>query len=86
MVGGIIVRLDKYLKCSRIIKRRTVAKEACDQGRVILNGNIAKAGSEIKEEDIIEINFGNRKKKIRVTNINEHMRKQEAQTMYDEIQ
>ncbi len=54
------MRLDKYLKVSRIIKRRTVAKEACDGGRVTINGKVSKAGAEVKEGDIMEIRFGNR--------------------------
>ena len=53
------MRLDKYLKVSRIIKRRTVAKEACESGRVIINGKVAKPSNDIKEGDIIEILFGN---------------------------
>ena len=76
------MRLDKYLKVSRIIKRRTVAKEACESGRVVINGKLAKASSEIKEEDIIEISFANRSIKAKVTNITEHVRKEDAKEMY----
>ena len=60
------MRLDKYLKVSRIIKRRTVANEACDAGRVTVNGKVAKAGTEVKIGDIIEIKFGNNTTKVEV--------------------
>ena len=63
------MRLDKYLKVSRIIKRRTVANEACDAGRVMVNGKVAKAGTEVRVGDIIEIAFGNKTVKVRVTMI-----------------
>lgn len=76
------MRLDKYLKVSRIIKRRTVAKEACESGRVAINGKVAKPSSEIREEDIIEISFANRSIKAKVTNITEHVRKEDAKDMY----
>ena len=61
------MRLDKYLKVSRIIKRRTIANEACDSGRVTVNGKVAKASVEVKVGDIIEIKFGNNITKIEVT-------------------
>lgn len=77
------MRLDKYLKVSRIIKRRTVAKEACESGRVIINGKVAKPSNDIKEGDIIEILFGNRALKARVINIAEHVRKENAKEMYE---
>ncbi|PWW83679.1 RNA-binding protein [Clostridium perfringens] len=77
------MRLDKYLKVSRIIKRRTVAKEACESGRVIINGKVAKPSNDIKEGDIIEILFGNRTLKVRVINIAEHVRKENAKEMYE---
>ena len=77
------MRLDKYLKVSRIIKRRTVAKEACESGRVIINGKVAKPSNDIKEGDIIEILFGNRTLKERVINIAEHVRKENAKEMYE---
>lgn len=76
------MRLDKYLKVSRIIKRRTVAKEACETGRVSINGKVAKASSDIKENDIIEIQFANRSLKAKVINIAEHVRKEDAKDMY----
>jgi len=77
------VRLDKYLKVSRIIKRRTVAKEACESGRVTINGRVAKAGTDIKEGDIIEILFANKSLKAKVLNISEHVRKEAASYMYE---
>lgn len=61
------MRLDKYLKVSRIIKRRTVANEACDSGRVMLNDKVARASAEVKTGDVIEIAFGNKSVKVRVT-------------------
>ena len=76
------MRLDKYLKVSRIIKRRTVAKEACDGGRVTINGKVAKAGAEIKEGDIMEIRFGNRVGRYEITDVREVVRKENAAEMY----
>lgn len=76
------MRLDKYLKVSRIIKRRTVAKEACETGRVSINGKVAKASSDIKEDDIIEIQFASRSLKAKIVNIAEHVRKEDAKDMY----
>lgn len=76
------MRLDKYLKVSRIIKRRTVAKEACESGRVSINGKVAKPSNDIKEGDIIEITFANRKLKAKIINISEHVRKDDAKDMY----
>lgn len=76
------MRLDKYLKVSRIIKRRTVAKEACDGGRVSINGRVAKAGAEVKENDVMEIRFGNRVGKYQIINVREVVRKENAAEMY----
>ena len=76
------MRLDKYLKVSRIIKRRTVAKEACESGRVSINGKVAKPSNDIKEVDIIEIIFANRKLKAKIINISEHVKKDDAKDMY----
>ena len=76
------MRLDKYLKVSRIIKRRTVAKEACESGRVSINEKVAKASTDVKENDIIEIQFANRSLKARILNIAEHVRKEDAKDMY----
>ena len=79
------MRLDKYLKVSRLIKRRTIANEACDAGRVLINDKVAKAGTNVKEGDIIEIQFGNRTVKVRVTTVLEHVRKDDAAQMYEVI-
>lgn len=79
------MRLDKYLKVSRIIKRRTVAKEACEGGRVSINAKIAKPGTEVKEGDIIEIKYANKSLKAKIINIAEHVTKENAQGMYDII-
>ena len=76
------MRLDKYLKVSRIIKRRTVAKEACDGGRVTINGKAAKAGAEVKEGDVMEIRFGNRVGRYQITDVREVARKENAAEMY----
>lgn len=76
------MRLDKYLKVSRIIKRRTVANEACDAGRVTVNGKIAKAGLEISVGDVIEIRFGNNTARMEVLSIKESVRKEDAQNMF----
>ncbi|NLE13893.1 MAG: RNA-binding S4 domain-containing protein [Clostridiales bacterium] len=79
------MRLDKYLKVSRIIKRRTVANEACDTERVMVNGKRAKASYEVREGDIIEITFGERTLKARVVDVKEHALKAEASSMYEII-
>ena len=76
------MRLDKYLKVSRLIKRRTVAREACDQGRVMLNGKTAKAGANVKIGDVIEIAFGTRTVKAEILDVSETVRKEEAKEMY----
>ncbi len=77
------MRLDKFLKVSRIIKRRTVANEACDAGRVTVNGNIARASYAVKTGDVIEIAMGAKSVKIRVKEINEHATKENASLMYE---
>ena len=79
------MRLDKYLKVSRIIKRRTVANEACDAGRVLVNGHPAKASSDIKTGDKLEIQFGQRTVKIEVLNVADTVKKEAAADMYREI-
>ncbi|MBO5746720.1 MAG: RNA-binding S4 domain-containing protein [Clostridia bacterium] len=76
------MRLDKYLKVSRIIKRRTVANEACDAGRVTVNGKVARASYDIKVGDIIEIQFGERTVKAEVLEVSEVVRKEQAGMMY----
>ena len=78
----IILRLDKYLKNSRIIKRRTIANEACDAGRVIVNGKAAKAGYEVKVGDVVEIRFGDKITKFEIIKVSENPRKEEAGDMY----
>ncbi|MGL4654399.1 MAG: RNA-binding S4 domain-containing protein [Sarcina sp.] len=77
------MRLDKYLKVSRIIKRRTVAKEACEGDRVKINDKVAKPSTKVKDGDVIEILFGNRTLKARIINIAEHVRKEDAKNMYE---
>ena len=79
------MRLDKYLKVSRIIKRRTVACEACEQGKVSVNGKVAKPSVNIKEGDVIEITFGEKTLKVRVELVTEHALKGDAQNMYTVI-
>lgn len=76
------MRLDKYLKVSRLIKRRTVAKEACEEGRVLVNGKVAKAGTDVQVGDIIELQLGTRTIKVMVTQVQEHVLKQNAGEMY----
>ena len=76
------MRLDKYLKVSRLIKRRTVANEACDAGRVMLNGKTARASANVKEGDIIEIAFGTRSVKVEVLEVQETTKKTEAAQLY----
>lgn len=79
------MRLDKYLKVSRLIKRRTVANDACDAGRVMINGKVAKASVDVKVGDVIEIEFGNRTVKVKVTEVKETVRKEEAAEMFEYI-
>lgn len=76
------MRIDKFLKNSRIIKRRTVAKEACEQGRVLLNGKQAKPGDEVKVGDIIEINFGSGAVKAEILNVMDNVPKDKANELY----
>ncbi len=76
------MRLDKYLKVSRLIKRRTIANEACDAGRVFVNDKPVKASYQVKVNDVIEIQFGNKSVKARVTSIAETVKKEEAKEMY----
>ena len=79
------MRLDKYLKVSRIIKRRTVANEACDGGRVSVNGKTAKASLDVKLGDIIEIRFGEKLFKAEILNVADHVLKNQAAEMYKVI-
>ena len=76
------MRLDKYLKVSRLIKRRTVANEACDAGRVTINDKVAKASQDVKVGDVIEIRFGEKSVKVEVTEIIETTKKENAAQMY----
>ncbi len=76
------MRLDKYLKVSRLMKRRTVANEACDAGRVAVNGKPARASYEVKIGDLLEISLGQKVMRVRVAAINEVIRKEDAATMY----
>jgi ribosomal 50S subunit-recycling heat shock protein len=76
------MRIDKYLKVSRLIKRRTLAQEACEKKRVKINDKEVKPGAIVKQGDIIEINFGKNITKIEVINITEHVKKDEAKEMY----
>ncbi len=77
------MRLDKYLKVSRLIVRRTVANEACDAGRVLLNDKPARASAAVKQGDIITIQFGTRNVTVRVKEIRETVRKEEAEALYE---
>lgn len=76
------MRVDKFLKVSRIIKRRTIANEACDAGRVSINGKSVKAGTEVKIGDVIEVQFGGNITKVEVLSLKESPRKEEAAAMY----
>ena len=80
------MRLDKYLKVSRIIKRRTVANEACSGGRVTLNGKVAKPSTEVKAGDVMEIRFGEKMAKFRILAVAETVRKADAGAMYELIE
>ena len=79
------MRLDKFLKVSRIIKRRTVAKDVCSSGKVMINGKVAKAGSEVKENDILEIHFGDKTISAKVVMIKDNVRANDASSLYEII-
>ena len=79
------MRLDKYLKISRLIKRRTVANEACDGGRVSVNGRTAKASYDVKIGDVIAVHFGSRTLTVEVLSVSEHTIKADAPAMYREV-
>lgn len=79
------MRLDKYLKVSRLIKRRTVANEACDAGKVIVNGKPARASYDVKVGDVLEIVLGARSVKVRVTEVKDVVRKEDADSMYEAV-
>ena len=76
------MRIDKFLKNSRLIKRRTIAKEACDQGRIQVNGQVAKAGTEVKVGDKITMEFGTKRTTVEVTDVSEHVTKESSKEMY----
>lgn len=80
------MRLDKYLKVSRLIKRRSVANDACDAERVSVNGRRVKASYQVKLGDVIEVAFGQRKLKVEVLSVNETAKKEEAPAMYKELE
>lgn len=77
------MRLDKYLKVSRLIKRRTVANDACDAGRVMVNDKVVKASYDVKVGDVIEILFGNKNVRARVTDVKDTVKKEEAKEMFE---
>lgn len=77
------MRIDKYLKVSRVVKRRTVANEVCSAGRVLINDKVVKPGAEVKVGDIVTIKFGNGETRFRILNIKETVRKEEASEMYE---
>lgn len=79
---NLCMRIDKFLKISRVIKRRTVAQEACDGGRIEINGKIVKPAKDVKPGDIVTITFGNSTMKFEVVSVDEHQTKQSAETMY----
>ncbi|PWL50358.1 MAG: RNA-binding protein [Clostridiales bacterium] len=80
------MRLDKYLKVSRLIKRRTVANESCDNERVLVNGKAARASYAVKVGDVIEIGFGTKPLKVEVVSVSEHATKAEASAMYRQVE
>lgn len=80
------MRLDKYLKVSRIIKRRTVANDACDTEHVSVNGRVVKASYDVRVGDVIEITFGQRTLKVRVLDVREYTAKQDASSLYEVIE
>lgn len=76
------MRIDKFLKVSRVIKRRTVAADACDGGRIEINGKVAKPSKDVKVGDVVSVSFGNNTMKFEVLSVDEHQTKQSAETMY----
>ncbi len=79
------MRVDKFLKVSRIVKRRTVANEAADAGRIEVNGKVVKPSFKLKEGDILEVRFGTKKLVVKVLNLAVHVKKEDANTMYEVI-
>lgn len=80
------MRIDKFLKVSRIIKRRTVANEACDSSHIVVNGRVVKASYDVKPNDIVEITFGEKTLKIRVLEVRDVIKKNDASDLYEVIQ
>lgn len=80
------MRLDKYLKVTRLIKRRTIANEACDAGKINVNGKVARASYDVKVEDVIEINLGQRPLKVKVISVSEYATKESAAEHYTVIE
>ncbi|MFR0780151.1 MAG: RNA-binding S4 domain-containing protein [Zhenhengia sp.] len=76
------MRIDKYLKLTRIIKRRTIAQEACEQGRVSINNKVVKASNNVKVGDVIQIQFGEKLLKYEVLDIKEHVKKEDTESLY----
>ena len=76
------MRIDKFLKASRVIKRRTVAADACDGGRIEINGKVAKPSKEVKVGDVVKVSFGNNAMTFEVLSVDEHQTKQSAENMY----
>lgn len=79
------MRVDKFLKVSRIIKRRTIANEACDNGRVLINDKVVKAGVNVKVGDILQVTFGEKVVKVEIVSLKESIRKEDASTMYKHL-
>ena len=80
------MRLDKYLKTTRLIKRRTIANEACDAGKIVVNGKVARASYDVKVDDIIEINLGQKPLKVKILSISEYATKESASEHYTVIE
>ncbi|MEG2813531.1 MAG: RNA-binding S4 domain-containing protein [Oscillospiraceae bacterium] len=76
------MRIDKYLKVTRLIKRRTIANEACDAGKILVNGVVIKASYDVKLDDVIQINMGTKSLKVKVVSINEYSKKDDAADNY----
>lgn len=79
------MRVDKYLKNARLIKRRTVAKDACDHGRILVNGKVAKPGTEVAIDDMIDMNLGNKTITIKITGLEEHVTKEISKNLYEVV-
>ena len=86
IIGVGSLRIDKYLKNSRLIKRRTIANEACDNGKVKVNGKVIKASAEVKVGDVITMEFGSRIIKVEVTDVSEHVTKESSKELYKVVE